>query len=190
MDTGNSPEVKRIAIVGPECTGKTDLARFLAQHFQTSWVPEFARSYIERLHRPYEKQDLAIMAEGQLALEDEHAATANKLLICDTNLVVIKIWSEFKYGHCDPEIIQNMVARKYNLHLLSYVDVPWEDDPQREHPDKREQLFNLYKTELLKYNTRFVEIRGEQHERRMAAITALEKILRMDTDFRYQRTLP
>lgn len=177
MDTGNSPEVKRIAIVGPECTGKTDLAGFLALHYQTNWVPEVARNYIDGLQRPYEKSDLAIIAEQQVDLEDHYAATANRLLICDTNLLVIKIWSEFKYGHCDPSIIQKMTARKYDLHLLTYVDVPWEEDPQREHPDKREQLFKLYRTELTKYQYPFVEIRGEQRERRATAISAIEKML-------------
>jgi nicotinamide riboside kinase len=61
---------------------------------------------------------------------------------------VIKIWSEFKYGFCDPEILTLMKEQKYDLHLLADVDLPWEDDPLREHPDKRQELFDLYKAEL------------------------------------------
>jgi NadR type nicotinamide-nucleotide adenylyltransferase len=176
MYTGNSPKVKRIAIVGPECTGKTDLAQFLADRYQTQWVPEFARNYIETLNRTYNEKDLKLIADGQLALEDERAAIAKDFLFCDTNLIVIKIWSEFKYGSCDPEILEKMHARKYALHLLTDVDLPWEDDPLREHPDKRSELFTLYETELLKNKLPFVKISGDYTARRLAALEAVQKI--------------
>ena len=87
MDTGNSQKVRRVAIVGPECTGKTDLARFLASHYQTAWVPEFARTYLETLGRPYTKADLTTIAAGQVQLENSLAEEANRFLFCDTNLV-------------------------------------------------------------------------------------------------------
>ncbi len=177
MDTGKSAKVKKIAIVGPECTGKTDLARFLALHYQTLWVPEFARSYIEKLNRPYEKHDLTIIAKEQIRLENELEVKSNKLLICDTTLLVIKIWSEFKYGDCDSEILKELSNQNYDLHLLTYIDIPWEEDPQREHPNQRERLFELYKGELIKLHTPFVEIRRENHMRRSTAIQAIEKIL-------------
>jgi NadR type nicotinamide-nucleotide adenylyltransferase len=171
-------EVVRIAIVGPECTGKTDLSLFLANHFQTRWVPECARGYIDRLDRPYEQHDLISIAKGQVMLEDQLALNANKILICDTNLLIIKIWSEFKYGNCPTVIAEEMTKRKYDLHLLMYVDIPWVDDPQREHPDKREVLYELYKNELIKNKTNFVEIKGEQELRRASAINAIEKIMK------------
>jgi NadR type nicotinamide-nucleotide adenylyltransferase len=177
MDKENGKEVTRIAIVGPECTGKTDLSRFLSQYYQTRWVPECARDYIDRLKKPYEKIDLIEIAKAQMALEDELVKEANELLICDTNLLIIKIWSEFKYGDCPPEITEEMGKRKYGLHLLMYIDIPWVDDPQREHPDKREELYELYRNELIKSKTPFVEIKGSQELRREAAINAIEKIM-------------
>jgi NadR type nicotinamide-nucleotide adenylyltransferase len=176
MDTGNSPKVRRVAIVGPECTGKTDLARFLANHYQTTWVPEFARVYLEELHRPYTKEDLTIIARGQLKTEKSIAKQANQFIFCDTNLVVIKIWSEFKYGSCNPEILTLMNQQKYDLHLLTDVDLPWEDDPLREHPHKRQELFDLYKAELENTQTRFTIIRGDYALRRASAVEAVEKI--------------
>jgi NadR type nicotinamide-nucleotide adenylyltransferase len=170
-------KLKRIAIVGPECTGKSDLAKFLAAHFHTQWVPEFARTYIEALNRPYEEHDLVTIARGQLSLEDALAEKANRVLICDTNLIVIKIWSEFKYGRCAPEILEPLSLHQYDLHLLTYVDIPWEADPQREHPHLREELFDIYKKELEQLNVPFIEIRGERNQRRTTAIQAIEGIL-------------
>lgn len=175
MDTRNSLKVRRIAIVGPECTGKTDLARFLATYYQTTWVPEFARGYLEKLNRPYTKEDLTIIAQGQLNTENTIAEQANGFVFCDTNLVVVKIWSEFKYGSCDPEILTLMKQQMYDLHLLTDVDLPWEDDPLREHPHKRQELFELYKAELENTGARFEIIRGDYASRRAAAITAVEE---------------
>lgn len=176
MDTRKGLKVRRIAIVGPECTGKTDLARFLAEHYKTVWVPEFARTYLETLDREYTKADLPHIAKGQGVLEDSTAKQANRFLFCDTNLVVIKIWSEFKYGSCDPAILKEMHERTYDLHLLTDVDLPWEDDPLREHPDKRQELFELYEAELKSNNIRYQKIGGDYAARRSAALVAVDAL--------------
>lgn len=176
MNTKKGLKVRRIAIVGPECTGKTDLARFLADHYKTVWVPEFARTYLETLDRAYIKSDLLQIAKGQLMLEDSIAEQAHQFLFCDTNLIVVKIWSEFKYGSCDEAILKYMRARAYDLHLLTDVDLPWEDDPLREHPDKRQELFALYEAELKNNNIRYRKISGDFTARRAAAITAIDTL--------------
>jgi NadR type nicotinamide-nucleotide adenylyltransferase len=172
----NVPAIK-IAIVGPECTGKSSLSQFLADHYHTAWVPEYARGYLDNLHRPYDQSDLLHIAEGQLRLEDEFSNDANKLLVCDTNLIVIKIWSEFNYGTCDPLIVKLMQARKYDLYLLTYIDIPWEEDPLREHPTKREELYQAYYRELTGQGVPFVVIQGEREQRRKTAIEAINKLL-------------
>lgn len=169
--------LKRIAIVGPECTGKSTLSSSLAQHFNTVWVPEYARTFLEQLNRPYGEGDLLTMAQGQLLTEDEYANRASNILICDTNLIVIKIWSEFKYKSCDPEIINLLQQRHYDLHILTHVDIPWENDPQREHPDKREVLYSLYKKELTALQVPFIEIKGSHEERLTHAIQAIKTLL-------------
>lgn len=170
-------QAKKVCVIGPECTGKTELSRFLSEHFQTTWVEEYARAYLNKLNRPYEQFDLRKIAHGQLMMEDEWAIDANKVLICDTNLLVIKIWSEFKYGNCDEEILEKMNARKYDLYLLTYIDIPWQQDPQREHPDKREQLWKIYRDELTAMGAPVVEIAGAREERQQKAIEAIHKIL-------------
>jgi len=172
-----STGVKRIAIVGPECTGKSELAKSIAEHFQTSWVPEFARQYLSELTRPYTQADLFEIAKGQLQLETENAHFAKDILPCDTTLLVIKIWSEVKYGKCDPAIIEMMEQQKYDLHLLTYIDIPWEFDPLREHPNEREHLYKLYKSALQEMNIPFVEISGTREQRTSLAISAIYKIL-------------
>ncbi len=172
----NAENLTRIAIVGPECTGKSDMAAYLADHFNTVWVPEYARGYLDNLVRPYEREDLLTIAHGQLRLENEWALSANELLFCDTTLLVIKVWSEFKFGTCDPEIIRSLESTSYGLHLLTYVDIPWENDPQREHPDKREELFEIYRDELINMKVPYTVIRGEREERRRTAVEAVKKI--------------
>jgi len=171
-------EIKKIAIIGPECTGKSELSQFLADHYKTDWVPEYARNYIDNLrHRPYNQDDLLKIAHGQLRLEDEYARDAQKLLICDTNLYVIKIWSEFKYGSCAEEILEQIQTRHYDLYLLTYVDIPWQEDPQREHPARREELYQIYYREMKAQGVPFVEIKGERELRRAAAIQAIDPLL-------------
>ncbi len=168
---------KKVAIIGPECTGKTDLSQYLATYFKTEWVPEYARAFLNKLNRPYEKSDLTKIAHGQIRMEEEWMQSANRVLICDTNLIVIKVWSEEKFEDCDPEILSVMSARHYDLLLLTLVDIPWEEDPQREHPDKREYFWNIYKREAEHSGVPFVEISGVRDERRKLAVAAIEKIL-------------
>jgi NadR type nicotinamide-nucleotide adenylyltransferase len=169
-------EKKRVAIIGPECTGKSELSKFLAEHFNTGWVPEYARAYIDNLRRPYNQDDLLKIAHGQIRLEDEFMLDANTFLFCDTNLYVIKVWSMFKYGTCNKEILDEIAKRKYDLYLLTYVDLAWEEDPLREHPTKREELYNIYLQEMKNQSVPFVEIKGEREQRRATAIEAIEKL--------------
>lgn len=171
-------EIKRVAIIGPECTGKSDLSKFLAAHFNTEWVPEYARGYMDNLRRPYTQDDLITIAHGQLRIEDEFARDANTFLFCDTNLYVIKVWSMFKYGNCEKEILDQIATRKYDLYLLTYVDLPWEEDPLREHPTKREELYHIYLNEMKNQDVPFVEIKGEREQRRTTAIQAVEQLTR------------
>lgn len=169
--------LKRVVVIGPECTGKSALSSFLADHFNTLWVKEYAREYLDKLDRPYTKEDLAVIAKGQIDDEDRLARQANSLLICDTDLYVIKIWSQFKYGEVEDEILEAIKNRKYDLYLLTFIDIPWAEDPLREHPGQRQQLYDLYLTEMRNQHVPFVEIKGDREARRATAIKAIEKIL-------------
>lgn len=169
--------IKKVVLVGPECTGKSTLASLLAKYYNTVWVPEYARHYIDRLDRPYEEKDLPIIAKGQMEQEDKLAQQANKLLICDTDLTVIKVWGEYKYGACYDEILNEYNKRTYDLHLLMGIDVPWHDDPQRENPELRQFFYDLFKSELQQRNANFIEISGDHFERKKKAVTAIDTLL-------------
>lgn len=176
-DSTDSKSVKRIVVVGPECTGKSTLSSLLAKYYDTVWVPEYARQYIERLNRPYEEKDLLEIAKGQIDAEDRLSKDANKLIICDTDLSVIKIWSEHKYGNCCQEILTHYYNREYDLYLLTNVDLPWEEDPQRENPQFRQYFYDLFKSELQQRNVNFVEISGGHYSRQKKAIQAIDILL-------------
>jgi len=169
--------VKKVVVIGPECTGKTDLSRFLASHFKTSCVEEYARAYLNKLGKPYEQADLTKIAHGQMRMEDEWLNDTNRVMICDTNAIVLKIWSEYKYGDVDKEILRQVADHKYDLYLLTYIDVPWEGDPQREHPDKRDFFWDLFKKEIEKTGVPFVVIKGPPEQRHTLAIAAVENLI-------------
>jgi len=168
----------KIAIVGPESTGKSALTEELSAHYKTAYVPEIAREYLEHLHRPYEEKDLLEIAIQQCKREDWEASSAKGLLICDTNLLVIKIWSEFKYRKCDPWIVSEENKRSYDLILLMDIDLPWESDPLREHPDQRKELFSIYYRSLIQKNTPFKIVFGMGDERLKRAIKYVDALLR------------
>lgn len=141
---------RRIAIIGPESTGKSELCQHLARIYQSEWVPEFARFYLDRLNRPYEQSDLLQIAKGQIAWEDDKAEYDRKYLFCDTNLIVMKVWSDHKYGSSDPWILEELEKRErhYDFYLLGNIDLIWRPDPQREHPKLRKHFFDIYENYL------------------------------------------
>jgi NadR type nicotinamide-nucleotide adenylyltransferase len=169
--------LKKIVIIGPECTGKSRLSQKLAEHYDTLWVPEYAREYINRLDRPYNRSDLTAIAKGQVELEDRYVDNANGVLICDTNLIVIKVWSEHKYGQCDPWILEEIGKRAYDLYLLTYIDIPWEEDPQREHPNLRNYFYDVYNRELVNAKVRFSIVKGLGESRLQSAISVIDKVI-------------
>ncbi len=157
--------IKKIAITGPESTGKSTLARQLAEHYKTVWVPEYARTYINRLNRPYERYDLTEMAKGQISHEEKLLLESNNFLFCDTDLSVIKIWSEHKYGIVDPFILTKYESDSYDLYLLMDIDLGWEYDPQRENPELRKYFLDWFKRALKLKSAPYRIICGKAEER-------------------------
>ncbi|MFD2516221.1 AAA family ATPase [Pontibacter locisalis] len=167
----------KVAITGPESTGKSTLSEQLASHYNTVWVPEYARSYVGNLEKPYTLQDIEAIAAGQLELEQKLEKEANQVLFADTDMLVLKIWSEHAFGHCPTWIQEKLEQQNYNLCLLMGVDLPWEPDPQREHPHLRTFFYEWYKKELQALGVPFVEVSGQQEERLKQAKNIVDKLL-------------
>jgi len=167
--------IRKIAITGPESTGKSELCSQLAVHYSTVWVPEYARDYLNKIDRPYTYDDILEIARGQIKNEDYWGRKANEYLFCDTELIVAKIWCEVKYHQCHPWILEMIGKNHYDLYLLCNIDLPWEYDPQREHPGLRQCLFDLYYKELSERNLPFFIISGKGKDRMINAISIIDK---------------
>jgi NadR type nicotinamide-nucleotide adenylyltransferase len=172
-------EIKKIAIIGPESTGKSTLSKQLAEHYKTDWCPEYARAYLTENGMDYTYKDLIKIAQGQLSLEDAMEPYAkNGLYFIDTNMYVMKVWCEYVFNNCHQFILDEINERKYDLYLLCNIDLPWSPDPLREYPDekRREELYNIYKDILVNQPTPWVIISGTNEERLNAGIAAVEKL--------------
>ncbi len=182
----------KVVIIGPESTGKSTLCEELAQHYNTLWCPEFAREYLLTYGTKYQFEDLLSIARGQLAMEDEYTLlarhnwdeqtekrTKQPILFIDTDMYVMKVWSEFVFGRCDPWILEQIVHRTYHLYLLCHPDLPWEKDELREYPDmeSRERLFHTYQDLLLNQDLPWASIRGTDAQRLAAAVSAVDRLL-------------
>ncbi len=170
--------LKRVSITGSESTGKSKLAAWLAEAYQTLWVPEYAREYLEKNGPDYLLKDVVAIARGQLERENIAAQKVKKVLFCDTDLLVTKIWCEVVFGTCPDWIEQHFQLHRYDLYLLCYPDLPWEPDPLRENPDNREELFELYRRALEENELPYRIVKGFGAERFENACTFVEEILK------------
>lgn len=171
--------VKKIVITGPESTGKSTIAASLAQHYQTEFVPEYAREYLNALKEDYQYEDLLEIAKGQIALENEVSKRAkNGLLFCDTDLFVLKVWSEHRFKKCHPWILGQIKKRHYDYYFLTDIDFPWVSDPLREHPEveMRAYFFNSYLQLLKKNDLPFSILNGNEEQRLKKAIEVLDSL--------------
>lgn len=167
---------KKIAITGPESTGKSLLSEKLANYYHSIWVPEYAREYLNKNGLKYSIDDLVKIANGQINATFQAENSNLEIIFCDTELVVLKIWSEVVFNKC-PNYIEEMLAKqKFDLYLLCYPDIPWEFQPMRENPDNRDYLFDLYEKELKKQKFNYQIVKGNGNERLQNAITFVEEI--------------
>ena len=177
--------LKKIVVVGPESTGKSTLCQQLADHYQTMWCPEYARDYLLQHGKEYRYDDLLRIARGQLTLEDRftqemtEAPAKHPYLFIDTDMLVMKVWSEYVFDTCDPFILEQLATRQYDLYLLCDIDIPWEPDPLREYPDlaTREHLFRMYKDSLVNQHTPWITVSGTRENRLRQATAAIQKYL-------------
>tara|TARA_R110000744_G_C19354046_1_gene560681 strand:- start:2120 stop:2683 length:564 start_codon:yes stop_codon:yes gene_type:complete len=175
-------DVLKVVLFGPESTGKTTLSEQLARHYHTVWVPEYAREYLQdkwnNERKTCEPHDLLPIAEGQMRLENKLAKKATDILICDTDLLETKVYSEAYYiGNCDPILEKYALQNTYDLYLLTYIDIPWEADDLRDKPNERKKMFNYFKDTLEKYGKNFITLKGDKKQRLNKAINHIDTLL-------------
>lgn len=149
----------RVALLGPESSGKSTMSWDLAEDTGAFHVPEYAREYLEVRQGKYEQQDLLHIARRQQQLLSGNTTR----LVADTELLTIRLWSEIKYGSCDPEIVEMGNAQRFGHYFLCYPDLQWEEDPLREAPETttRKQIFDAYESLLKEKGYPYTVIRGQ-----------------------------
>lgn len=167
----------KVAIIGPESTGKSTLSLQLAKHYQTVWVPEYARYYCTYLKREPVLQDEVNMFYGQIALEESLIPLASRLLICDVTILNVKVYCEEFFDGCPDFIVEEVQNRFYDLYLLTDIDMPWEDDPLRGLPHRRPYFFDLYKKELELLKATFRVVSGLGEDRLRCAVQSIDEVL-------------
>lgn len=170
--------MKKIVVIGPESTGKSTLCEQLADHYKTSWCPEFAREYLKQTGGNYSYSDLLNIAHGQLQLEDTVIRKAKNFYFIDTDMYVMKVWCEVAFEQCHTWILKQIASRSYDLYLLCDVDLPWAKDELREYPDLefRKKLFKIYKDILIHQKTKWAEISGADAQRLQMAVSIIDTV--------------
>mgnify|MGYP003635059246 CR=1 FL=1 len=172
----------KIVLFGPESTGKTTISVQLAKHYNTVWVEEYARPYLQKVwnqeRRTCEPKDILPIAYGQMALENRLAKRADKVLICDTDLLETKVYSEEYYGgYVDPILEEAAKESQYDLYLLTYIDTPWVEDDLRDRPELRLEMFEAFEKALKINNRPYTLLKGDKDTRFKLAVEAIDKII-------------
>ena len=174
--------IVKVVLFGPESTGKTTLASQLAYHYQTVWAPEYARNYLQKKwnnkRQVCEHNDLIPIAIGQMKLENKLAKRADKILICDTDLLETKVYSEEYYdGVVDRDLEAAANKNQYDLYLLTYIDIPWKLDSIRDRPGQRENMFNAFENTLKKFDRPYIILKGDEETRFKKAVASIDEVL-------------
>ncbi|WP_237276548.1 AAA family ATPase [Tenacibaculum ovolyticum] len=172
----------KVVLFGPESTGKTTLSGQLARHYNTVWAPEFAREYLQNKwnneRKICEQQDIIPIAEGQIKLENDLAKKADKVLVCDTDLLETKVYSEEYYGgFVDPKLNKAAIENSYDIYFLTYIDTPWEADDLRDKPGERLEMFTAFENTLKKYNRPYILLKGDKETRLKKAVEIIDELL-------------
>jgi NadR type nicotinamide-nucleotide adenylyltransferase len=172
-----SDKTIKIVITGAESTGKSTLAEALATNYQTKWIPEFSRLYVENLHRSYTYSDIEIIARHQIT-EEQNIDPGISLVFFDTWLIITKVWFEFVFGKCPVWLHESILQSKIDLFLVCDIDIPWIPDPVRENGgENRRILHNIYIEQIKSFGFNYQIISGVGEERTIRALNIINEFL-------------
>jgi HTH-type transcriptional regulator, transcriptional repressor of NAD biosynthesis genes len=167
--------VKKICIYGPESTGKTTLAKQLAKHFKTTWIPEYARVWIEKNGFNFKYKDIERFGRGQVRIEKKACEKANRFLFCDTDSITTSIYSRTYFGKV-PALVKKLAERnRFDLYLFTEIDLPWKKDKLRDLGHKRREMRDTFKQALIERDIPFEVVKGKGQKRLRVAIRAINK---------------
>jgi HTH-type transcriptional repressor of NAD biosynthesis genes len=180
--------VRRVVVVGAESTGTTTMARALATHFDTRWVPEYGRTLTERklaalgpgasvFDVTWDRADFVQVAHAQEAAADAAARHGGPLLICDTDARATAVWEQRYLGDASEPV--RAVARWPDLYLLTdHAGVPFEQDGLRDGEHVREWMTGRFRAALADAPVPVVELTGPHEQRLALAVEACERLLK------------
>ena len=173
---------KRVCVLGAESSGTTTLAQALAEHYQTSWVPEYGREYCENKAvegdlNHWVSAEFSQIAAEQLRREDLAARQANRLLICDTDAFATSIWHIRYLNEPSPAVEAIAATHHYELYLLTDVNIPFVQDGTRDGEHLRHWMHDLFKTELERTKRPYSFLSGPPETRLKAATRLIDALL-------------
>ena len=173
--------ITRIAILGPESSGKTTLCTQLATRLNALWVREYTREYVPAQNGVYTESDLIAIYQGQLALNHagicEAQAGGYNCVLFDTDAIVLAVWAQMSLAYVPDMIEQACAEQSFDHYLLLSPDLPWQADPLRSAPElgKRQLIFSHYETYLRRYHRHYSIIDGQGEDRILCALNALKQ---------------
>jgi NadR type nicotinamide-nucleotide adenylyltransferase len=171
----------KLVLFGPESTGKSSLAKALADTYTTEWVPEFARAYLQEKYDNSAEvcapSDLIPIAKGQIQLENAKTEKANKYLFCDTNVLQTLTYANVYYDNFKDAILEQCVSQhKYTHYFLTYIDTPWVGDDLRDKPDERKEMFTIFEKVLIQRNLPYTTLKGSLKQRLQKAASIIKTL--------------
>lgn len=165
----------RVVVTGPECTGKTTLARALATRLGAPWVPEASRAYAEARGGVLSAADVEPIASATRDALRSATAAGPAVLVADTDLVSTVVYARAYYGSCPAWVEEECKVQLGDLYLLCDTALPWEADGVRDRPaaDDRAAMYDAFAETLRALGARVVPVTGTGPTRAARAIDAV-----------------